>query len=130
MAASALALQLVFTSPDTLPPLDANNCTVLTSLCMGGADSPLAALRNASLSCLRRFADVTPDFGTRDSDKWEEYAPTCATWNSGHSQRALSPLPWILQQACRTCGVFAGVFLHPQIHCRVGADWELMARAE
>ena len=48
---------------------------------MGGADSPLAALRNASLSCLRRFADVTPDFGTRDSDKWEEYAPTCATWD-------------------------------------------------
>lgn len=47
---SALALKLVYTSPDTLPPLDANNCTVLTSLCLGGADSPLAALRNASRS--------------------------------------------------------------------------------
>lgn len=48
---------------------------------MGGADSPLAALRNSSLTCLRRFADVTPDFGTRDSNKWEEYAPNCATWD-------------------------------------------------
>lgn len=31
---------------------------------------------------MRHFADVTPDlFGTRDSDKWEEYRPSCATWD-------------------------------------------------
>ena len=76
---SVLAVQLLYSSP----PLDSNNCTVLTSLCMDGADSPVYALRkerNASITCLRRFADATPDFGTRDS-LWKEYAPTCATWD-------------------------------------------------
>ena len=63
-------------------PLDANNCTILTtSSCVNGGSSPLGPLRNASLSCLRRFADATSDFGTRDNERWAEYAPTCAVWD-------------------------------------------------
>ena len=63
-------------------PLDANNCTILTtSSCVSGGGSPLGPLRNASLSCLRRFADATSDFGTLDNEEWEEYAPTCVVWD-------------------------------------------------
>ena len=64
-------------------PLDANNCTVLTtSPCVGGVGSALGAERKASLSCLRRFADATSDsFGVLDNSIWQEYAPTCAVWD-------------------------------------------------
>ena len=68
----------------TPPPLDANNCTVLTtSPCvLGGVGSALGAERKASLSCLRRFADATSDsFGVLDNSIWQEYAPTCAVWD-------------------------------------------------
>ena len=64
--------------------LDANNmnCTILTtSSCVNGGGSPLGPLRNASLSCLRRIADATSDFGTSDNERWAEYAPTCAVWD-------------------------------------------------
>ena len=74
----SLFLALLSTSP-----LDANNtnCTILTtSSCVSGGGSPLGPLRNASLSCLRRLADATSDFGTRDAE-WAEYAPTCAVWD-------------------------------------------------
>ena len=75
----SIALALLSTSP-----LDANNmnCTILTtSSCVNGGNSPLGPLRNASLSCLRRIADATSDFGTRDNERWAEYAPTCAVWD-------------------------------------------------
>ena len=74
----SLLLALLSTSP-----LDANNtnCTILTtSSCVSGGGSPLGPLRNASLSCLRRIADTTSDFGTRDAE-WAEYAPTCTVWD-------------------------------------------------
>ena len=70
------ALALLYTSP---PPLDTNNCTVLTSLCEESG-SALGAMRDASISCLRRFADETSDFGTRDGP-WVEYAPSCVVWD-------------------------------------------------
>ena len=76
-----LCLSLAFALFSTLP-LDANNCTILTtSLCVSGGGSPLGPLRNASLSCLRRFADATSDFGTLDNEEWAEYAPTCVVWD-------------------------------------------------
>ena len=81
LSLALLSTPLAFPSA---PPLDANNmnCTILTtSSCAGGGGSPLGPLRNASLSCLRRFADATSDFGTRDNEKWAEYAPTCAVWD-------------------------------------------------
>ena len=78
---STLPLDASYSFRYTLP-FDANNCTILTtSSCVNGGSSPLGPLRNASLSCLRRFADATSDFGTRDNEKWAEYAPTCAVWD-------------------------------------------------
>ena len=77
-------LGLVTALLSTPPPLDANNCTVLTtSPCvLGGVGSALGAERKASLSCLRRFADATSDsFGVLDNSIWQEYAPTCAVWD-------------------------------------------------
>ena len=78
---STLPLDASYSFRYTLP-FDANNCTILTtSSCVSGGGSPLGPLRNASLSCLRRFADATSDFGTLDNEEWAEYAPTCVVWD-------------------------------------------------
>ena len=61
------------------PPLLPGHCLPMPEYACVRNSVAQQALRNASLSCLVRYANVTADFGLRDSGSWEEYSPRCVS---------------------------------------------------
>ena len=128
-------LGLVLALISTPPPLDANNCTVLTtSPCvLGGVGSALGAERKASLSCLRRFADATSDsFGVLDNSIWQEYAPTCAVWDGvpfgvAEPLNAFSSLAFDELLCAAAWSQFGMIWQGPHSRMRLVSAWWLWA---